>query len=230
MPLCLVFTNFYFIYGLRIHKKRWKRVLIMSTIMTTTITPRSGGLESLLITITTMRMNIIPITSRDKQCLVGCPLYTVVTLIPISGNPVINPLAAMVAPLAALALIAAASAVSVNPMLMSIATISRSRRHSGVSRVYSTGVHRQNRFSEQVQSRQERGLRQMRTLETFLSSLPANLGGPAVHEKLTLTFLECGELVSSANHCLERVACLYTVQGSDKPGGFSKQERDVVSM
>lgn len=59
----------------------------------------------------------------------------------------INPLAAMVAPLAALALIAAASAVSVNPMLMSIATISRSRRHSGVSRVYSTSVHRQNRFT-----------------------------------------------------------------------------------
>ena len=52
----------------------------------------------------------------------------------------------------------------------------------------------------------------------------------AVHEKLTLTFLECGELVSSANHCLERVACLYTTQGNDSPGGFSKQERDVVSM
>ena len=75
MFLCLVFTNFYFIYGLMIHKKRWKRVLIMSTIMTTTITPRSGESESLLITITTMRMNIIPITSRDKQFLVGYPLY-----------------------------------------------------------------------------------------------------------------------------------------------------------
>ena len=116
----------------------------------------------------------------------------------------INPLAAMVAPLAALALIAAASAVSVNPMLMSIATISRSRRHSG--------------------SVQERGLRQMRTLETFLSSLPASTGG-SVHERLTLTYLECGDLVSPANHCLERVACLYT-----EKKGFSKQERDVVSM
>ena len=77
MLLCLVFTNFYFIYGLMIHKKRWKKVLIMSTIMTTTITPRSGGLESLLITITTMRMNIIPITSRDKQFLVGTPFIVV---------------------------------------------------------------------------------------------------------------------------------------------------------
>ena len=118
----------------------------------------------------------------------------------------INPLAAMVAPLAALALIAAASAVSVNPMLMSIATISRSRRHSGAG------------------GRQERGLRQMRTLETFLSSLPASSGG-SVHERLTLTYLECGDLVSPANHCLERVACLYT-----EKKGFSKHERDVVSM
>lgn len=120
----------------------------------------------------------------------------------------INPLAAMVAPLAALALIAAASAVSVNPMLMSIATISRSRRHSGSG----------------AGARQERGLRQMRTLETFLSSLPASTGG-SVHERLTLTYLECGDLVSPANHCLERVACLYT-----EKKGFSKQERDVVSM
>ena len=120
----------------------------------------------------------------------------------------INPLAAMVAPLAALALIAAASAVSVNPMLMSIATISRSRRHSGSG----------------AEARQERGLRQMRTLETFLSSLPASSGG-SVHERLTLTYLECGDLVSPANHCLERVACLYT-----EKKGLSKHERDVVSM
>lgn len=71
MYLCLVITNFYFIYGLMIHKKSWKKVLILSTIMTTTITPHSGESESLLITITTMRMNIIPIILRDKQFLVG---------------------------------------------------------------------------------------------------------------------------------------------------------------
>ena len=111
----------------------------------------------------------------------------------------INPLAAMVAPLAALALIAAASAVSVNPMLMSIATISRSRRHSGAV------------------GRQERGLRQMRTLDTFLSSLPGSSAD--IGDRLTLTYLECGDLVSPSNHCLERVVCLYTQQE-----GFSKQE------
>ena len=118
----------------------------------------------------------------------------------------INPLAAMVAPLAALALIAAASAVSVNPMLMSIATISRSRRHSGA-----------------VTGRRERGLRQMRTLDTFLSSLPVSPEDTGA--RLTLTYLECSDLVSPANHCLEKVVCLYTEQRD-----FSKQERDVVSM
>ena len=193
-----------------IHKKSLKKVLITSTTMTTTITPRSGESESLPTTITTMRMNTIRISLSDKQFPVGFSYHSHKDQCNknISGNPVINPLAAMVAPLAALALIAAASAVSVNPMLMSIATISRSRRHSGSG----------------AGARQERGLRQMRTLETFLSSLPASSGG-SVHERLTLTYLECGDLVSPANHCLERVACLYT-----EKKGFSKQERDVVSM
>lgn len=57
-----------------IQKKSLKNILIPSTITMTTITPRSGELESLLITIITMRMNIIRITLSDKQSPVGLSL------------------------------------------------------------------------------------------------------------------------------------------------------------
>ena len=57
-----------------IHKKSLKNILIPSTITMTTITPRSGGLESLPITIIIMRMNIIRITLSDKQSPVGLSL------------------------------------------------------------------------------------------------------------------------------------------------------------
>ena len=77
--------------------------------------------------------------------------------------------------------------------------------------------------------RQERGLRQMRTIERFLSSLPSSDQGSGMADRLTLSYLECGELVSPGNHCLQRVVCLYT-SGNTTLAGFSPQERDVVSM
>ena len=73
-PSLSSFTNFYFIYGLMINKKSLKKILITSTITMTTITPRSGELESLLITIITMRMNTIRITLSGKQSPVGLSL------------------------------------------------------------------------------------------------------------------------------------------------------------
>ena len=187
---------------------------VLTMTMMPTITHLSGELESLLITIIIMRTNIIHIILRDRQFLVRLSKTSAMRHDQYnSGNPVINPLAAMVAPLAALALIAAASAVSVNPMLMSIATISRSRRHTMPGEL----------------ERQERGLRQMRTIERFLSSLPSSDQGSGMADRLTLSYLECGELVSPGNHCLQRVVCLYT-SGNTTLAGFSPQERDVVSM
>ena len=197
---------------------------VLTMTMMPTITHLSGELESLLITIIIMRTNIIHIILRDRQFLVRLSKTSAMRHDQYnSGNPVINPLAAMVAPLAALALIAAASAVSVNPMLMSIATISRSRRHTSPG-----DLERQERGLRQMRTIQ-RGLRQMRTIESFLSSLPSSDQGSGVADRLTLSYLECGELVSPGNHCLQRVVCLYT-SGNTTLGGFSPQERDVVSM
>ena len=68
----------------------------------------------------------------------------------------INPLAALLAPLAGLALLGAASAVAVNPVLLKLTTI-RGARDADTARP-----------DQQLRVR----LRQLRLLETFLSSLP----------------------------------------------------------
>ena len=131
------------------------------------------------------------------------------------NNGAINPLAAIVAPLAGLALIAAASAVSVNPMLMSIVTIRNRRQVDGTKE---TEVGRQ----------MKRGLRKVRLLERFLSSLP---GRVSTADKLMLTYLECSELVSPDNHCLELMVCQYSQQANNLTQvSFSPDEKEVVSM
>ena len=102
-------------------------------------------------------------------------------------------------------------------MLMSIATISRNRRHSSSS------------FSDTAEDRdtklQQRGLRHLRLLDTFLGDLQgAGRGGVA--DQLTLAWLQCGA-GAATEQCLELVACTYTTHSPDT---FTQQERDVVSM
>ena len=120
----------------------------------------------------------------------------------------VNPLAALIAPLAGLALIAAASAVSVNPLLLQLTTISRNRRR---------------RQLQQVPVR--RAIRQITVLENFLSS-PVN---QIQSDLLMVNYLQCGELLEQTNHCLELLVCSYTTSTPDR-AAFSKQEKDVVAM
>ena len=51
-----------------------------------------------------------------------------------SSGSSINPLAALIAPLAGLALLGAASAVAVNPVLLQLVTISRKRRKRDIDK------------------------------------------------------------------------------------------------
>ena len=121
----------------------------------------------------------------------------------------INPLAALIAPLAGLALIAAASAVSVNPLLLQLVTISRNRR-------------RRRRQLEQSPAR--RAVRQIQVLENFLSSTENQVQS----DLLMLNYLQCGDLLEQTNHCLELLVCTYS--NSSGRSAFSKQQKDVVSM
>ena len=125
-----------------------------------------------------------------------------------SGTAVVNPLAALIAPLAGLALIAAASAVSVNPLLLQLVTISRNRKR---------------RQLEQGPAR--RAVRQIQVLENFLSS-PANMVQP---DLLMVNYLQCADLLEQDNHCLELLVCSYT-NSSTAQTVFSKPEKDVVAM
>ena len=120
-------------------------------------------------------------------------------------------MAALIAPLAGLALIAAASAVSVNPLLLQLVTISRNRRR------------RRRRQLEQSPAR--RAVKQIQVLENFLSSSDNQLQS----DLLMLNYLQCGDLLDQTNHCLELMVCSYS-NNSSSPPAFSKQQRDVVSM
>ena len=123
----------------------------------------------------------------------------------------INPLAALIAPLAGLALIAAASAVSVNPLLLQLVTISRNRRR------------RRRRQLEQSPAR--RAVRQIQVLENFLSSTESQVQS----DLLMVNYLQCGDFLAQTNHCLELLVCSYSNNSSGRPA-FSKQQKDVVSM
>ena len=102
-------------------------------------------------------------------------------------------------------------------MLMSIATISRNRRHSS-SFSSDTAEDRDTKL-------QQRGLRHLRLLDTFLADLQgAGRGGVA--DQLTVAWLQCGA-GAATEQCLELVACTYTTRSPDT---FTQQERDVVSM
>lgn len=121
--------------------------------------------------------------------------------------PTIHPLAALIAPLAGLALMGAAAAVAVNPMLLQLAVISKNGRRRRRRRETGGGL--------------ERGLKQMRVVDRYLSSLPEG-AGQDISARLTVEFLACSGLGSST--CLELLTCQYS------GGGVERVERDVVSV
>ena len=105
------------------------------------------------------------------------------------GN--INPLAALLAPLAGLALMGAAAAVSVNPMLLQLTTITRGRRAAGTGRT----------------------ARQMRALEQFLA-IPSRAG---LADRMTAEWLDCTGLASRHSGCLQLLSCSYSAAQLPEP-------------
>lgn len=86
----------------------------------------------------------------------------------------INPLAAIIAPLAGLALLAAAAAVAVNPILIELVTITgRKKRGAGLDKDM------------------ERNLHQLNVLEKFLAKVPGEKAGT---EKLMAQYIGCSGL------------------------------------
>ncbi len=88
----------------------------------------------------------------------------------------INPLAALIAPLAGLALLGAASAVAVNPVLLKLVTIRGKREADLPDQPAGLADQSADRADQQADQQQLRArLKQLRLLDTFLSSMPGIL-------------------------------------------------------
>ena len=122
---------------------------------------------------------------------------------PHADYPPIHPLAALIAPLAGLALMGAAAAVAVNPLLYGLVTISGRKRRSLAAA-----------DGDQLKMR----LRQMKMLKQFLTSMPDN---PL--DRLTADYLSWSGLGTST--CLDMLACNYVANSTSL-----LPEREVVSI
>lgn len=133
-----------------------------------------------------------------------------------AGQPVsssINPLAALIAPLAGLALMGAAAAVAVNPILLQLAVISNGRRKREIGE------------ESQLENDIKRRVKQLRVLEKFLSSMPGHI---SQSERLTADYLRCSGLSAESDQCLEQLVCTYGQHPGT--GSLTGIERDVVSI
>ncbi len=127
-----------------------------------------------------------------------------------SGGSGINALSVLVAPLAALALLGAAAAVSTNPVLLSMVVLSSGRK-------------RRDLISTDDDPELETKLQEIEVLEQYIAKVPDH---EEQHEKLMATYLSCSGFTEERNGCIDRIVCEYSVQ----PSGMADLERDVISM
>ena len=121
----------------------------------------------------------------------------------------INPLAAFIAPLAGLALLGAAAAVSINPVLVQLAVVNGGRRKKRSN----------SNFDHQKK------VTEIQLLENFLAR---ETDFSHQTENMVAQYLQCSGLSTDQNQCLERLVCIYAANGMEKEA--SKQEREVISM
>ena len=123
------------------------------------------------------------------------------------GGGGLSPLALLVAPLAGIALLSAAAAVALNPVLVSVSVTGRKKREADLNDV------NDRLLAEKIE--------EMQVLEDFLGQAPKN---ESSQQRLLATYLTCSGFTEARNLCLDRVVCDYS---SEK---LSKKEKDVVSI
>jgi len=146
------------------------------------------------------------------------------------GGSSINPLALLVAPLASIALLGAAAAVALNPVLVSVSltTAGKKRRKrslfgledmitsaSNDDAAYGNSTH----LEPEVQAK----IKEMQVLERFLGSVPTQV---KYQQQILSMYLSCSGYLEDSNLCLDRVVCEY----SDKQSNLHEDERDVVAI
>merc|ERR1719365_447691 len=128
-----------------------------------------------------------------------------------------NPLALLVAPLAGIALLTAAAAVAINPVLISVSVTGKRRKRRDLDTVIQANQ------SEGISPELEEKIHEMQVLEKFMSTVPENTN---YQQQVLSMYLSCSGYEEITNACLDRVVCEYANEESD----VEQEERDVISI
>jgi len=123
-----------------------------------------------------------------------------------------NPLALLLAPLAGIALLTAAAAVAINPVLVSVSFTGRRRKRRDADEL-----------NQGLSPALEEKINEMQVLEKFMASVPDNLN---YQQQVLSMYLSCSGYTEMTNHCLDRTVCEYGNAKSE----VSQEERDVISI
>merc|ERR1712223_374999 len=128
-----------------------------------------------------------------------------------------NPLALLVAPLAGIALLTAAAAVAINPVLISVSVTGKRRKRRDLDTVIQANQ------SEGISPELEEKIHEMQVLEKFMSTVPENTN---YQQQVLSMYLSCSGYEEITNACLDRVVCEYANEESE----VEQEERDVISI
>jgi len=131
------------------------------------------------------------------------------------GGGGINPLALLVAPLAAISLLAAAAAVAINPVLVQVSFTGKRRKRS----LNGEPDEDEAEWNPEIKEK----MHEMEVLERFLGTIPENR---RYQQQILSMYLTCSGYTETSNKCLDRVVCDYSNVNSDIP----QDEKDVISI
>merc|ERR1712123_266430 len=126
-----------------------------------------------------------------------------------------NPLALLIAPLAGIALLTAAAAVAINPVLVTVSVTGKRRRRRDLDTVIGN--------NQGITPELEEKIHEMQVLEKFMSSVPENTN---YQQQVLSMYLSCSGYTEMTNHCLDRVVCEY----ANNNNNVKQEERDVISI
>merc|ERR1711892_1017885 len=126
-----------------------------------------------------------------------------------------NPLALLIAPLAGIALLTAAAAVAINPVLDTVSVTGKRRRRRDLDTVIGN--------NQGITPELEEKIHEMQVLVKFMSSVPENTN---YQQQVLSMYLSCSGYTEMTNHCLDRVVCEY----ANNNNTVKQEERDVISI
>merc|ERR1712062_947765 len=116
---------------------------------------------------------------------------------------------------AGIALLTAAAAVAINPVLVTVSVTGKRRRRRDLDTVIGN--------NEGITPELEEKIHEMQVLEKFMSSIPENTN---YQQQVLSMYLSCSGYTEVTNSCLDRVVCEY----ANKNNKISQEEKDVISI